>query len=48
MIWLIKVLKYLPRRAATDKVPCDERYNIAKTYAYDGYKRGISSMVYTF
>ena len=36
MIWLMKVLKYLPRRAVIDKVPCDKRYNIAKTHAYDG------------
>ena len=48
LIWLMKFLKYLPRRAVTDKVPCDKRFNIAKTHAYDGYKRGISSMVYTF
>ena len=32
----MKVLKYLPRRAVIDKVPCDKRYNIAKTHAYDG------------
>ena len=40
--------KDLPRRTAVDKVLCDEAFNIAKNSKYDGYQRGLASMVYTF
>ena len=38
----------LARRAATDKVLRDKTFNIAKNPKYDGYKRGLFSMVYKF
>ena len=40
--------KYLARRTASDKLLRDEAFNIAKNPKYDGYQRGIASMVYTF
>ena len=38
--------KYLARRAASDKIVHDKAFNIAKDPKYDGYKRGLASMVY--
>ena len=38
--------KYLARRAALDKVLRDKASNIAKNPKYNGYKRGLSSIVY--
>ena len=40
--------KYLPRRTASDKIICDKAFNIAKNPKYDGYQRGLVSMVYKF
>ena len=40
--------KDLNRRAAADKVLRDKTFNIAKNSKYDGYQRGLASMVYTF
>ena len=40
--------KDLNRRSAADKVLRDKAFNIAKNPTYDGYQRGIASMVYTF
>ena len=40
--------KDLPRRAASDKVLRDKAFNIAKNKNFDGYLRGLVSMVYTF
>ena len=40
--------KYLARRTASDKILCDEAFNIAKISNYDGYPRGIPSTVYKF
>ena len=40
--------KDLARRAASDKVLIDKAFNIAKNPKYDGYQRGIASMVYKF
>ena len=40
--------KRLTRRAASDKVLCDKAFNIAKNPKYDGYQRGLVSMVYKF
>ena len=42
------VFKDLTRRAASDKILRDKVINIAKNPKYDGYKRGITSMVYKF
>ena len=36
----------LERRTASDKVLRDKEFNIAKNPKYDGYQRGLASMVY--
>ena len=38
--------KDLKRRTASDKILRDKAFNIAKNPKYDGYQRGISSIVY--
>ena len=38
--------KDLKRRTASDKILRDKAFNIAKNLKYDGYQRGIASMVY--
>ena len=38
--------KDLQRRAASDKILRDKAFNIAKNPKYDGYQRGLASMVY--
>ena len=40
--------KDLARRTASDKVLRDKAFNIAKNPKYDGYQRGLVSMVYKF
>ena len=40
--------KDLTRRTASDKILHDKAFNIAKNPKYDGYQRGIASMVYKF
>ena len=40
--------KDLARRTASDKVLRDKAFNIAKKPKYDGYQRGLGSMVYKF
>ena len=40
--------KDLTRRTASDKVLRDKAFNIAKNKKYDGYERGLASMVYNF
>ena len=40
--------KNLARRTASDKVLRDKAFNIAKNPKYDGYQRGLASMVYKF
>ena len=40
--------KDLTRRTASDKILCDKAFNIAKNPKYDGYQRGLASMVYKF
>ena len=42
------VFKDLPKRTASDKVLSNKAFNIAKNPKYDGYKRGLSSIVYQF
>ena len=41
-------LKDLTRRTAFNKVLRDKAFNIAKNPKYDGYQRGLVSMVYKF
>ena len=43
-----KDFKGLVRRADSDKVLRDKAFNIAKNPKYDGYQRGLASMVYKF
>ena len=38
--------KDLSRKKASDKTLHDKSFNIAKNSKYDGYKRGLASMVY--
>ena len=40
--------KDLNRRTAADKILRDKAFNIAKISKYDGYQRGLASMVYKF
>ena len=40
--------KDLNRRTAADKVLHDKAFHIAKNPKYDGYERGLASMVYKF
>ena len=40
--------KDLIRRTASDKILRDKAFNIAKNLKYDGYQRGLASMVYKF
>ena len=47
MIWLMGILKiFFKKRTASDKVLRDKAFNIAKNPKYDGYQRGLASMVY--
>ena len=40
--------KDLTRRIASDKILHDKIFNIAKCLKYDGYQRGLPSMIYKF
>ena len=40
--------KDLTRRTASDKILRDKAFNVAKNPKYDGYQRGLYSMVYKF
>ena len=40
--------KDLAKRTASDKVSGDKAFNVAKSPKYDGYPRGLASMVYKF
>ena len=40
--------KDLARRTTSDKVLRDKAFNIARNLKYDGYQRGLASMVYKF
>ena len=40
--------KDLAKRTAVDKVLRDKAFNIAKNSKYDGYQRGLASIVYKF
>ena len=40
--------KDLARRTVSDKVLRDKAFDIAKSPKYDGYERGLASMVYKF
>ena len=40
--------KDVARRTASDKILRDKAFNVAKNSKYDGYQRGIDSMVYKY
>ena len=40
--------KDLAKRTASDKVLRDKAFNIAKSPKYDGYRKGLTPMVYKF
>ena len=40
--------KDLKRRTAAENVLRDKAFNIAKNHKYDGYQRGLASMIYKF
>ena len=40
--------KHLKWRTASDKILRDKAFNIAKNPKYDGYQRGLASIVYKF
>ena len=40
--------KDLTRRTASDKVLKDKAFNIDKNSRYDGYQKGLASIVYKF
>ena len=40
--------KDLTRRTASDKILCNKAFNIAKNPKFDGYERGLASMIYNF
>ena len=40
--------KNFPRTTAFEKVLCDKAFNIAKNSKYDGYQRGLASVIYKF
>ena len=40
--------KELKRRTASDKILRDKAFNIAKNPKYDGYQRGLASVLYKF
>ena len=42
----LRWFKDLVRRAASNRVLRDKAFNIAKTPKYDGYQRGLASIVY--
>ena len=46
MIWLM--VKDLVKRTQSDKVLKDKAFKIASNPKYDGYQRGLASMVYKF
>ena len=48
MTWLMEILNIQQRRTAPDKILRDKAFNTAKNPKYDGYQRGLTSMVYKF
>ena len=44
----MEILKILTTRTASDKILHDIAFDIAKNPKYDGYQRGLASMVYRF
>ena len=47
-LWAYSDSKYLAKRPISDKVLKDKFYEIAISLKYDGYQRGLLSLVYNF
>ena len=41
-------MKDLPRGTVFDKALCDKVFNITKHEKYDGYQKGLASMIHKF
>ena len=48
MIKLMEVFKIYLKKTTSDKILHGKVFNIGKSPTYDGYQRGLSSMVYIF
>ena len=48
MMLHILIVKILQKRTVADKVLKNKAFDIAKDPKYDGYQRGLASMVYNF
>ena len=48
MIWHMEILKILKRRIFSNKVLRDKAFNVAKDPKYDGYQKGLASIVHKF
>ena len=48
MIWLMGNQKNLAKRTQSDKYLRDKAFKIASDPKYDGYQRGLASVVYKF
>ena len=48
MIWLMANQKIQQKRTQSDKVLKDKALKIASNPKYDGYQRGLTSMIYKF
>ena len=48
MIWPMGDFKDLARRTTSGKILRDKVFNITKIPKYDGYQRGLASMIYKF
>ena len=44
----MKILNIFKKRTAADKFLRDKVFNIAKNTKYDGYQRGLASMIYKY
>ena len=44
MIWLMEIVK-IARRTASGKILRDKAFNITKNPKYDGYQRGLASII---
>ena len=48
MMLHILIVKILQKRTVADKILKNKAFDIAKDPKYDGYQRGLASMVYNF
>ena len=48
MIWLMENQKDLIKRTQSDKFLKDKAFKVPNNPNYDGYQRGLASMIYKF